>query len=123
MVLCTASRFRRLIGQILFLRCCLDVNLVRIYLCIYYKGYGRKNRSEWYVCECQIRCIVRSDKFTSICKNTCKIAALTFFFFTHLVSTFFIFEGSPSFAVTKPKFVLDSIAMYRNRVVVYILAY
>ena len=116
-----------LVSSVLFMTLPDDVSLVRIHLCTYCKGYGRKNEASGTCASA--RCIMRSDAFPStFVSNKCEAVAFTFllFFFPEREKR----PWSPRYwkeiwasMLQKPRFVLDSIAMYRKRVVVYILAY
>lgn len=128
MVLCTASRFRRfLAGRVSFKTLPDDVSLVRIYFCTYCKGYGRKN-------EASGTCV--SARFDVSCEATNLLPYSRVISAKRWRSTFFspfykrkrpyfhaIGRKSRLRCYRQPRFVLDSIAMYRNRIVVYILAY
>lgn len=110
---------------------CLDVNLVKIYCVHIARDMGGETK-------CMVRVwvpgsirIVRSDEFISIAYKY-EIVTLNYYFFflpfflinikkTSLFRHFW--KKFLASQLQKARFVLDSIAMYQNRVVVYMLAY
>ena len=69
-----------LVSPVLFTTLPDDVSLVRIHLCTYCKGYGRKNEASGTCVSA--RCIMRSDEFPStLACNKCEAVAFTFSLF------------------------------------------